>query len=93
MTDRRTGMPTDHVGNNDKQGQGVQGMAGERTEDRGVERPEMRRDVDTGERVITVEESSGTAFAESHGAAEQTPPDPEADGGQDDVATPENTKA
>lgn len=93
MTDRRTGMPTDKLGNNDKQGQGVQGLAGERTEDRGVERPEMRREVDTGERVVTIEESSGNAFAESQGAATQTPPDPEAEGGQDDVATPENTQA
>ena len=93
MTDRRTAMPTDRVGDSDKQGVGVQGLAGERTEDRGVERPEMQRDVDTGERVIRVEESSGTAFAESHGAAEQTPPDPEAEGDQEDNAFPENTKA
>ncbi|MBB5711936.1 hypothetical protein [Sphingomonas xinjiangensis] len=93
MTDRRTGMPTDHVGDSDKQGVGVQGLAGERTEDRGVERPEMQREVDTGERVITVEESSGTAFAESHGAAEQTLPDPDADGGVQNNALPESSRA
>ena len=74
MTDKRTGMPTDRVGESDKQGVGVQGLAGERTEDRGVEKPELRREVDTGERVVEVEESSGTAFAESQGAGE-APPD------------------
>ncbi|MBB5712303.1 hypothetical protein FHT02_003561 [Sphingomonas xinjiangensis] len=31
MTDKRTGMPIDSVGNSDKQGQGVRGLAGERT--------------------------------------------------------------
>ncbi|UYY57501.1 hypothetical protein [Sphingomonas sp. S2-65] len=93
MTDRRTGMPTDRVGDSDKQGVGVQGLAGERTEDRGVERPEMRRDVDLGERTVTVEESSGNAFAEAHGAADQSPPDPEAEGGVEDNAFPENSKA
>lgn len=80
MTDKRTGMPIDSVGNSDKQGQGVQGLAGERTEDPGVSRPEMRREVDTGERVITVEESSGTAAAEAAGAIHRKPEDPEAPG-------------
>ena len=77
MTDRRTGMP---LNDSDKQGQGVQGLAGERTEERGVPRPELRREVDTPDGPIVVEESSGTAFAEATGAHEQIPADPNSDG-------------
>ena len=90
MTDRRTGMPLDRRGKGDKQGQGPQGFAGERSEDRGVSRPDLRRAVDTGAGTLQVEESSGTAFAEATGAADRQPPDPPADGGAEDAAFPIN---
>ena len=92
MTDSRTGMPADREGDSDKQGQGVQGLAGERTEDRGVERPELRRTVETGGGAIEVEESSGTAFAEAQGAATIPPPDPQAGGGVEDETFPINAR-
>lgn len=92
MTDSRTGMPLDRTGDSDKQGQGTQGMRGERTEDPGVDRPELRRTVKTRDGSVEVEHSSGTAFAEAKGAAEMTPPDPEADGGVEDNALPTNAE-
>ena len=90
MTDSRTGMPTDRQGDSDKQGQGVQGMRGERTEDPGVAHPEQRRSVSTAAGELEVEVSSGTAFAEAEGAARMTPPDPDAKGGVEDNSVPVN---
>ena len=85
-------MPLDRESGGDKQGQGVQGMASERTEDRGVDHPEHRRTVATDEGTIEVEEASGTAFAESQGAGEMTPPDPDANGGVADNRLPINAE-
>ncbi len=73
-----------------QEGQGPQGFAGERSEDRGLAKPELRRSVETGDRTVVVEEASGTAFAEATGASDREPPDPPADGGVDDAAFPVN---
>lgn len=85
-------MPLDRGGEPDKQGQGVQGLRGERTEDRGVERPELQRQVETQDGPITIQESSGTAFAEAMGAQDKQPPDPEAHGGTSDETFPANAQ-
>jgi hypothetical protein len=49
------------------------GMRGEASDNADFERPEFRRDVRVDDaRTITVEESSGTAFAEASGAVQGT---------------------
>src|SRR3954468_12916259 len=93
MTDKRTGMPLDRAGEPDKQGQGVQGLAGERTENRGAPRPELQHVVESEEGPVRLEESSGTAFAEAAGAADKRPPDPDAEGGVADNRFPINARA
>ncbi|UZK66668.1 hypothetical protein [Sphingomonas sp. M1-B02] len=93
MTDRRTGMPLDGSGEDDKQGQAPQGLAGERTENRGTPHPELRRSIETQAGPLLVEESSGTAFAEASGAMEKHSPDPDADGPVPEGSAPDRSTA
>jgi hypothetical protein len=78
VTDKRTGIPLDHQGGSDKQGQGVSGFRGERTADPSAEHPEQRRTVPTEDGAIVVEETSGISFAEAKGT-HQRAAEPETD--------------
>ena len=79
MTDKRPGIPLDHQGSSDKQGQGVTGMRGERTADPSADHPDQRRTVTAEDRTIVVEETSGTSFAEAKGTHQRAPAAPETD--------------
>jgi hypothetical protein len=79
VTDKRTGIPLDHQGSSDKQGQGVTGFRGERTDDPSTGHPEQRRTVPTEDGAIVVEEASGTSFAEAKGTHQRASTSPETD--------------
>jgi hypothetical protein len=73
MTDRRTGMPVDTDDVREDAAGGAAGYRGERAQDRTAGDPELRREVDTVDGPVEVEDSSGSQHVEAAGESGLTP--------------------
>lgn len=69
MTDRRTDMPVETDDVREEAAGGAAGYRGERAQDRSTDDPELRREVDTVNGPVEVEDSSGSQHVEAERAA------------------------
>jgi hypothetical protein len=69
MSDRRTGMPVETDDVREEAAGGAAGYRGERAQDRATDDPELRREVDTVDGPVEVEDSSGSQHVEAERVA------------------------
>jgi hypothetical protein len=74
MSDRRTGMPVEGDDDREEAAGGAAGYRGERAQDRSVDDPELRREIDTVDGPLEVEDSSGSQHVEAERVAARPTP-------------------